>query len=229
MNCVRSLLALLFSLWMVPGAQSADPGAQTTVKLLLSHETVKPGETVMAALEVTSNPKWHTYWRNPGDAGIATSIEWELPQGITAGAIQWPVPKKTELLSLGSYAYEGTEYLLIPLTIGANIPAGAVQLKGKVSWLECAETCNPRNAEVQASLTIGGESKASAAASIVEKARRNLPRSNAPFDVKASWENTAEAKKRNLVIEWKPEGAINKPDFFPYEAENYTVGTATTV
>lgn len=228
MNCVRSLLALLFSLW-VPSAQSADPGAQTTVKLILSHETVRPGDTVVAALEVTSNPQWHTYWRNPGDAGIATSIEWELPQGITSGAIQWPVPKKTELLSLGSYAYDGTEYLLIPLTIGANIPVGAVQLKGKVSWLECAETCNPRDAEVQASLTIGGESKPSAAASIIEKARQSLPRSNAPFDINASWENTADAKKRNLVIEWRPEGTINKPDFFPYEAENYTVGTATTV
>ena len=47
MNCVRSLLALLFSLW-VPSAQSADPGAQTTVKLILSHETVRPGDTVVA-------------------------------------------------------------------------------------------------------------------------------------------------------------------------------------
>jgi thiol:disulfide interchange protein DsbD len=190
---------------------------------------VRPGDTVMAALEITSNPKWHTYWRNPGDAGLATSIEWELPAGMTAGAIQWPVPKKTELLQLGSYAFEGTEFLLIPITIGANVPAGAVQLKGQVSWLECAETCNPRNAEVQASLMVGNESKASAAASIIEKSRQALPRSNAPFEVKASWEKTGDVKKRNLSIEWKPEGAINKPDFFPYEAENYTVETATKV
>jgi thiol:disulfide interchange protein DsbD len=227
--CFNALLALLLSVFLFPIARAADPAAQTTVKLLLSHDTVRPGDTVMAALEITSNPDWHTYWRNPGDAGLATSIEWELPDGMTAGAIQWPVPKKTELLQLGSYAYEGTEFLLIPITVGSTVPAGTLQLKGRVAWLECEKTCNPRNAEVQASLTIGNVSKPSSATSIIEKARQNLPRSNAPFEVKAAWETTADAKKRNLVIEWKPEAAVDKPDFFPYESEGYTVETTTTV
>src|SRR5688572_12755538 len=112
-----AVFLLLLPLALAPGIRAADQ-PQTTVKLLLSHESARPGETITAAVEVSSNPNWHTYWRNPGDAGLATTIEWELPAGLSAGAIQWPVPHKMELMKLAANVYEGTEYLLIPLTVG---------------------------------------------------------------------------------------------------------------
>jgi thiol:disulfide interchange protein DsbD len=229
MEHTKRLFAFLLLLAaFVPAALGADV-AQTKVKLLLSHEAARPGDSITAAVEVTSAPDWHTYWRNPGDAGLATAIEWELPDGITAGPIQWPVPHKTELLQLASYAYDGTEYLLIPLQIAPDAKAGSVQLKGNVSWLECEKTCNPRNADIEATLVIGNASKTSASASIIEKAREALPRKNPPFTVESSWQAGAEPQKRTLVIEWTAEGAVNKPDFYPYEAEKYTVAPATRV
>src|SRR5688500_4071238 len=116
-------LLILFA--VIPMAFAA-PAPQTQVRLLLSHEAAKPGETITAALEIKSAPKWHTYWRNAGDSGYATTIQWELPQGIQAGAIEWPVPHKLTLAEFGAYAYEGTEYLLIPITIGADAKSARV-------------------------------------------------------------------------------------------------------
>ncbi|HVK57828.1 MAG TPA: thioredoxin family protein [Candidatus Kapabacteria bacterium] len=228
-GAIRYISALLLLHFALLVRAQFDDAAQTTVKLLLSHETARPGETITAAIEVTSNPHWHTYWRNPGDAGLATSIEWELPPGFKAGPIQWPVPQKTELLQLGSYAYEGTRSLLIPITVDATAQVGTAQIKGRVSWLECEKTCNPRNAEVQGVITVGADSKASSVAAVIENARKELPPANAALAVKASWENTANPKKRTLAIEWTSEVATKNPDFYPYESEKYTVQTATRV
>src|SRR5688500_1864812 len=129
----RTLILLLAIFPVLTGAQ---PKPQTKVRLLLSHEVARPGETITAAVEMDSAPGWHTYWRNPGDSGIATALEWEVPEGIKAGSIQWPAPHKSTLQGLGAYAYDGREYLLIPLAISPNATPATVQLKVKVDWLE---------------------------------------------------------------------------------------------
>ena len=222
----RTLILLLAIFPVLTGAQ---PKPQTKVRLLLSHEVAPPGETITAALEMASAPGWHTYWRNAGDAGIPTTIEWELPQGIKAGPIQWPVPHKLILLDLGAYAYEGTEYLLIPLTIGADAKPGTLQLKAKVDWLECEKTCNPHDTNVVATLAIGDQSKPSQHAALIEKAREQLSKAPATFSVTARWDKSDKANTRAFVIEWTPNESVNKPDFFPFEADKFVVESETVV
>ena len=67
------------------------------------------------------DPGWHTYWKNPGDAGIATQIKWQLPPGITAGEIQWPLPEKLPPAEVTTYGYEDEVMLLVPLTLATNL------------------------------------------------------------------------------------------------------------
>src|SRR5258708_88245 len=93
---------VLLCLWFAPGLHAA---AKTQVSLVLSHASAKPGETITAGLRMVSEPEWHTYWRNAGDAGLATTIQWELPTGVSAGAIQWPVPEKLVVSKLSSFVY----------------------------------------------------------------------------------------------------------------------------
>ena len=228
----RLFAVLLLVLPLVRTGSGAELPPQTTVKLLLSQDAARPGETITAAIEITSAPQWHTYWRNPGDAGLPTTIDWELPQGFTAGMIQWPVPHKMELLNVAAYVYEGTEYLLVPITIAPEAKPGTFDLRGQLTWLECEKVCVRQEGSITNQLTIGTESKLSSAASIVEKAKERLPRKGAPFPVSARWEVGADAKKRTLQVELTlSEGAssepVNKPDFYPYEAENYTVQAPT--
>src|SRR5260221_226669 len=102
-------------------------------------EPAAPGETVMAAVQLRMQPRWHTYWRNAGDSGDRTKIEWQLPAGVTAGEIQWPVPEKLTVAGLTTYVYHNQVLLLVPLRLAANLPAGPLELKASVSWLECDE------------------------------------------------------------------------------------------
>ena len=89
---MRRTLGLLAVFWAF--ASSSAFAAATRAELILSASAARPGDTVLAGIHLTMQPGWHTYWRYPGDAGIATSLKWTLPPGITAGPIQWPVPDK---------------------------------------------------------------------------------------------------------------------------------------
>src|ERR1700761_8543864 len=110
---MKRLLAALFLLatpalflGAVP-ARAQDDAPKVHARLVAEQSSVAPGDTVTVALEENIADGWHTYWQNPGDAGSPTEIEWQLPPGWKADAIQWPVPKRLPVASLMDYGYEG--------------------------------------------------------------------------------------------------------------------------
>ncbi|MEK7270652.1 MAG: protein-disulfide reductase DsbD domain-containing protein [Planctomycetota bacterium] len=155
------LLSALAALALALCGAEASGGAGTKASLLLDREAAKPGETVWAGVRLAMPAGWHTYADPPGDTGLGTKIEWTLPKGISAGTIRWPPPKAISEQGLAARVYEGEAILLVPLTIAADAPAGAVEIRAKASWLECMEACVQGEADVKASLSIGSESKPS--------------------------------------------------------------------
>src|SRR6185437_1016779 len=131
------------------------------VSLVLNSPSARPGDTVMAGIHMRMKPGWHVYWRNPGGSGIPVSITWHLPQGITAGETQWPVPGKLPAEDLTTYIYENEVVLLVPLKIASDAKVGPNDLKAGVSWLECKEQCIPGSGNAQGVLNIGTEPKPS--------------------------------------------------------------------
>jgi thiol:disulfide interchange protein len=218
---LRILLACCVSL-------SAFGAAKTQWRLILSEETAQPGQTVWAGLEMKIPPKWHTYWRNPGDSGIATSIKWTVPNGIKPGDIQWPVPKKfTETqgdFSQTTYIYEDTTVLLIPLEITKDAPRGRIELKGRVSWQECEQLCVQGHTDVAVTLTIGASTKPSADVAVIDLWRQKLPKQTA-VDATANWQAIAAGDDRPVAIEWKTDDV--NADFFPYKDSGFDVGGKT--
>ena len=146
------ILFLLATLIMGPKAFAAH----TTVELLLP-ASAKPGDTVLVGVRLKMESGWHTYWKNPGEAGQATEIKWTLPPGVTAGEIQWPLPHKIPPTDVVTYGYEDEVVLLVPLKLESSLPAGLLNLKGKVAWLECKESCLPADTEISGALNLGGE------------------------------------------------------------------------
>jgi thiol:disulfide interchange protein len=197
-------------------------------QLSLSHESARPGETVMAAIELRHNPGWHTYWKNAGDSGDATSVHWALTNGISAGEIQWPVPEKyiDPQVGLTTYVYHDRAVLLVPLAVSSNAPAGTYELAALVKWLECEKSCVPGSNTVTATLKIGSESKRSAQGELFAEAARKLPTASLPGSVSARWDAPASASVRPLLIEWQHNGA--KADFFPYTNSAVVVSNQTT-
>ena len=110
-------------------------------------EGVGAGKPVWLGLQLAHQPEWHTYWKNPGDSGLPTMLEWKLPAGIDAGEIAWPTPKKIPIGTLANYGYENTVLLPVPLTIAPGFNASQLDIKLKASWLVCRKECIPQEGE----------------------------------------------------------------------------------
>jgi DsbC/DsbD-like thiol-disulfide interchange protein len=72
------------------------------------------------AVLMEPEPGWHGYWSNPGDAGLPLSLEWTLPSGARAGALQFPVPRTLMLQGLMNHVYEQAYAVLVPVTVPAD-------------------------------------------------------------------------------------------------------------
>lgn len=205
------------------GGLNAASEKATKVKLLISHETAKSGSTIMAGIEMTMDEGWHTYWINPGTAGIPTSVKWELPDWVTAGEIQWPVPEKFQSLGSTGYGYKNTIVLIVPLFVSENAPLGQVELSAKVSWLECEIQCNPRNQEVSANFVIGQALKESSSVNTIRDWKEKIPQ-RAPVNIikaKAWWGEEINQDERRFIVEFESEEAGSEVDFFSFKYADF--------
>ena len=153
---VLALAALaLFCGTIAPGAAQIDASPKVHARLIAERDAIVPGGKVSVALEQSIRPGWHTYWRNPGDAGEPTELQWKLPPGWRAGAIAWPYPQELPVGPLMNYGYEGRPWLLVDLSAPADATPGTrVALRAAASWLVCKEVCIPEDATLSLPLTI---------------------------------------------------------------------------
>ncbi len=232
---VNRLFLVLFAALTALVASPAH-GANTRATLLLSASTVKPGDTIMAAVRLEMSPGWHTYWKNYGASGIATSIKWELPKGVTAGEIRWPAPEKFVPEKVdddgksipGSEDFEQTNYtlhdeavLIVPLTIASNVDFGRIALKAHVEWLECQVSCFPGKQDVNAALEISSTTKPSEDADSIADWQNLLPKTGESLAPTARWENKTAKGARALLISWKTSDNSSGWDFFPERSEDF--------
>ncbi|WP_420431158.1 protein-disulfide reductase DsbD family protein [Hyphobacterium sp.] len=160
-----------------PIAQSVLGGeAMVDTRLVSDHVTVERGQTFYVGLHMQIEPGWHTYWRNPGDSGEPTQIDWTLPDGVEAGEILWPAPTAYEFGPLMNYGYGDEVVLPIPITIMTAFDGRFLELQADVSWLVCEEICIPESAEVELFLSVGQTAIVDAAgAALIESGMSRLP------------------------------------------------------
>ena len=124
-------------------------------QLVAEPASVRPGTPFTAALVLRMDPGWHVYWKNPGDSGLPTTIDWDLPAGFSAGPITWPVPERIVTADLVTYGYSGQVLLLAEITPPANLGTGTpLILKARAGWLACRVECTPGKADLTLSLPV---------------------------------------------------------------------------
>ena len=151
--CISLLLTGLAGL-QTPAMTAAVDTGHVKAELIVSGEAVRGGE-VLVALRQTIAKDWHTYWRNPGDAGQATTLDWRLPTGWQAGQILWPTPKRLPLGTLMNYGYEGEVLLPVSIMVPANAkPGERITLKTEAGFLVCKDICIPEQASLTAEVVV---------------------------------------------------------------------------
>jgi thiol:disulfide interchange protein len=213
----------LFGLLLAaPGAfaLSGNVVATENVKARLVSETsaVGPGQSIWVALELNIRDGWHTYWRNPGDSGQATTLKWQLPAGFAAGDIVWTAPHRFEIPPLVNYGYAKHAVHLVEITAPKDLKAGApVTLSAKAGWLVCSDVCIPEDADLQLQVPASAEAGAPdpADAALFTAARAELPSAQLAA-------TTAHIEAGRLIVtlgkEWGATLAqIKSLEFFPYD------------
>jgi len=214
-------LRFLAVLLLLATTALAQPRAETQLvraQLLADTTAIVPGQPFQAGLLLEMADGWHTYWEYSGDSGLPTTIDWELPEGFTAGPIQWPVPEaKLEPGDIQTYAYSGRVLLLTTITPGASI-SGNITLKAKADWLVCKETCIPGGAEVELTLPVASNSSPANAA-LFEEFRAQLPSEKLP-PYPLLWKRAG----NQLTLEVGNVPTNTPLALFPLPAENQEVG-----
>lgn len=207
------------SLLLAAQSHAAPPLASELVKSTLYSEsaTVAPGQTLWVDASFTIAPGWHIYWKNPGDSGLPTEIDWTLPSGFSAGDIVWPAPERISVGGIGNYGYVGSVDLLVPIAAPTPLnPTATTHLDALVKYLVCAEICIPGEAKVTLDLPTGSGAPAPAQAGRFASARAMMPMP-APFAARF----IAGQHDLRLVVPAAALAGLQQPTaaFFP-DAEN---------
>jgi DsbC/DsbD-like thiol-disulfide interchange protein/cytochrome c biogenesis protein CcdA len=147
-------LALLLAWALAALAQPAL--ANHMAAELVAEGPAAPGKPVTLAIHFTPEPGWHGYWSNPGDAGYGLELDWRLPGGWKAGAVDYPVPRMLTIGGLMNHVYEAEYAVLVPLTAPAGV-SGPTPVAVEANWLACThEVCVPEKATLTAVIPAAG-------------------------------------------------------------------------
>jgi thiol:disulfide interchange protein/DsbC/DsbD-like thiol-disulfide interchange protein len=152
MKLFRSIIALLTLPVAIASASAASNSGDLPhvhVQLIIPDAQLQQGAPNNVGLYFKLEPGWHVYWKNPGDAGEPPHIKWTLPQGITAGPLQFPIPKRLPLGPLMDFGYEDEVLFPIQLNVANGAPSGPATLRAKVDWLVCRGSCIPEKTELE--------------------------------------------------------------------------------
>ena len=207
----RAVLLLLAALASPALAASAVQNPNTRVELIAESAAPAPGKTAALAIVTTPRKGWHTYWKNPGSAGMETQAAWTLPKGATASAIRYPVPSTFTVSGIMNYVFEGEAALLVDLAVPQLAPGTPLPVKVRVDYLVCDdELCVPESADLALDLKVGDGVADTGATPRFEKARAALPR---PVDWPARYAH-ADGTFR-LSVDTTGAGDISGAYFFP--------------
>jgi thiol:disulfide interchange protein DsbD len=207
---MRTLALLLLLLagsspWHAARALESAPvtTARDTASLVSEADSLAAGKPLRLGLHLKLAPGWHTYWKNPGDAGAPPTID---ITGATGGPIVYPAPEKVQDGPFTSYVYTGD--VLLPLTVTPKPGAAALSIDAAASWLVCAKICVPEDAKFHLDIP-AGNGALGAQAALFAAADAHTPRAS-PF--------AAHVTPAGILWLEAPKLSLQKAEFFPAEA-----------
>ncbi|MGZ5649032.1 MAG: protein-disulfide reductase DsbD family protein [Usitatibacter sp.] len=214
----RHFKAAALSALLIPAlGASAAPVVKTEhveAELVTDKVAAQPGKALLVGLKLRMEDRWHTYWKNPGDSGLPTRIQWALPEGWKAGPIQWPYPKLLPVGPLMNYGYEDEVVLLSPIVAPPDAKPGRYTLTAKAEWLVCKDVCIPEKGELDLVLPLAmGEAAAN------PRFQAHIERAQGMLPVEApGWTFESAISGKTLVVRMTPPAGANAPQkvaFFP--------------
>ena len=201
-KCLLWLAYLLASVGHAASSYTSDQGTQ--VEWISESSTLRPGQTHWLGLKITPAPGWHTYWRNPGAAGLVTRLDVQKDPAVILGGLRWPAPQAKVFDGLNIYGYESSVLLAMPAVLVSH---QSIELKAQARWMVCQTLCIPEQAELTLTLQ-PGEGTPSVYASEFAQARAQWPAKDA---LSGRWDASG-----RMQVSVPPGAQGGRWAFFPY-------------
>jgi thiol:disulfide interchange protein DsbD len=204
MRCPALLVLLLAVAWPLHAAFALESAPVTTERdtasLVSEADSFASGKTLRLGLHLKLAPGWHTYWKNPGDAGAPPTLD---ITGAVGGPIVYPAPEKMQDGPFTSYVYTGD--VLLPVTVTPKPGATTLSIDAAASWLVCAKICVPEDAKFRLDIPAGNGAPGAQAA-LFATADARTPRAS-PFP--------AHVTPAGVLWVDAPKLSLQKAEFFP--------------
>ncbi len=219
----RLLFPALLVAALLHGIHTDAPAqpTHTRARLVSDVSSVVPGMSFTVGVLLRMDPGWHTYWVNSGESGLATTVQWTLPQGVAVSELQWPLPeKKIEEGDVLTYGYSDETMAIATVQLPAEMSGWKeVVLAADVSWLECKSTCIPGGARVTLTLPVASGAAPSPDTAGIARYRMALP---VPVNEQQDVAVSTVERGDTLVLTVTPQPGSGltfsdrePPDFFP--------------
>jgi suppressor for copper-sensitivity B len=185
-----------------------------SARLVTGVQATGSAPTIEAGFEIRMEPGWHTYWRTPGDAGIAPVFDWKGSTNLAQAEITWPAPTRLSLEGLETYGYP--DHVLLPIIITLSEPGQPAVLRAAVDYAACAKICVPYHASLSLSLPAGPAAPADEA-KLIAAARADVPTSldNSRVTLLAALAAPLGDKDALIVLRLRSTGGpFRQPDLF---------------
>ena len=233
MRNLSILLGLTLLLVVARPAGAAMPKASELVQaqLLADVSAVKPGEEFTLGVLLKIKPKWHIYWKYPGDAGLPTTVKWKLPDSsATQPELRFPLPVRFDQPGdVVGYGYKDE----VLLTARVKAPQGAAgssqEFAADVTYLVCEDVCIAGKAAVKLSIPLADQTKP-ANQELFQKWVAQLPQPAGAASAAlkdAELERVGE-REFQAKVEWPQGQALKDVQWFPLPPKGSGVETAQT-
>lgn len=184
---LRKTIQIFLLLALLSVALAAQTRSNASAQIVVDSYSLEINQIIPIGILIELENDWHIYWRNPGDSGMPTSIDFNLPDGITISEIKWPAPKAFEYDGLASYGYEKQVLLLADLSVPKNYNLSSIEITANLKSLICKDVCIPFNTTVSTEIDLANNYRVEdQIIRLFIDARNNLPevKHNIDFSVK---------------------------------------------
>lgn len=159
---LTSWRGVIVALWLVltstlalAAESNVQQSPRATVSLVSEYAAVTPGQELRIGLRQRLAPHWHTYWKNPGDAGSPPSIAFKAPHDAIVGEIAWPGPDRFIIGPVASYGYENEIVFPMDVKVPQDArPGSELVLEANADWVVCEKECIPEEGVFRLALPV---------------------------------------------------------------------------
>lgn len=185
------------------------------MELVTEQNGIVPGQDFWIGWRIMRDQGWHTYWKYPGDVGVAPSLDWSPSEGISIGELLYCTPEKVKMASIRANGNYGETLFLCKVSVSDQLKAGeSITLTAKAAWLTCSRQCLPGFTDLSIKLEVVNSREFDP----VWNRKFELFRKSIPQPLPDIWETSVHVKGRFIDLKLQnrnsDQSSDDRPIFF---------------